>query len=194
MTLADLNASPTRRYPSAGERAPEFELVGVGRQPVRSSALLSKGPVILTFYRGAWCPCCQADLHDLMRSMPELERAGVAVVGVFNDLERDAGADVVREYGLTFSLACDADGRTAGAFRLRRTAEEIAELEREFGALPRVVMDDEPWILPTQARFAILPDRVIARSDVVLDYHQRAGVEDLIPLLTKRAQEWPWPR
>jgi len=194
MTSADLNDSPSRRYPSAGEQAPEFELVGVDRQPVRSSALLSNGPVILTFYRGAWCPCCQADLRDVMRSMPELERAGVAVVGIFNDLERDAGADVVREYGLTFNLAGDADGRTAEAFRLRRTAEEIAGLEREFGPVPRDLMEDEPWILPMQARFAILPDGVIARSDVVFDYHQRTGVEDLIPLLTKHAQGWPRPR
>jgi peroxiredoxin len=129
-----------------------------------------------------------------MRSMPELERAGVAVVGIFNDLERDAGADVVREYGLTFNLAGDADGRTAEAFRLRRTAEEIAELEREFGPVPRDLMEDEPWILPMQARFAILPDGVIARSDVVFDYHQRTGVEDLVPLLTKHAQGWLRPR
>jgi peroxiredoxin len=187
MTSVGSNDPRSRRYLARGEHAPEFTLMGLGGRPMQSSELLSKGPVILTFYRGAWCPCCQADLRDVMRSMPELEGTGVAVLGIFNDLDREAGAEVVREYGLTFELAGDADGRTAEAFRLRHTADEIAELERAFGAVPRVLKDDEPWILPMQARFAIQPDGVIAWSDVVFDYHQRTGVQDLIPLLTRGA-------
>jgi peroxiredoxin len=171
------------RFPSAGDEAPEFEVVGLDGQSLRSLELLSDGPVIVTFYRGAWCPCCQADLRDIMRSMPELERVGVTVLGVFQDLEKEGGMEVVREYGLTFGLAGDAEGRTAEAFGLRRTADEITEFEREFGAVPRVLKDDEPWILPMQARFAIRTDGTIAQSDVVFDYHQRTGIAGLIPLL-----------
>jgi peroxiredoxin len=183
MTQVGLDDANGQRFPTAGERAPDFQLAAHDGSALLSSTLLAKGPLILTFYRGAWCRCCQADLRSVMGSMSELERSAVTVLGVFQDLTKEAGDQVVREYGLTFGLAGDADGRTAEAFRLRRTAEETAELEREFGAVPRVLKDDEPWILPMQARFAIRADGVIARSDIVFDYEQRSGVEDIIPLL-----------
>jgi peroxiredoxin len=172
-----------RNYPAAGDLAPAFALTMLDGEVLESSELLRRGPVILTFYRGAWCRCCQADLRDIMDTMPELERTGVTVLGVFNDLKKEGGTEIVQEYGLTFDLAGDAEGRTAEAFSLRRTADEVADLEREFGAVPRSLKDDEPWILPMQARFAIRADGVIAKSDVVSDYHARSGIADLIPLL-----------
>jgi hypothetical protein len=37
-----------------GERAPEFVLPNAAEQLIDSRALLTKGPLIVTFYRGRW--------------------------------------------------------------------------------------------------------------------------------------------
>jgi peroxiredoxin len=56
---------PPRHFLAAGDRAPEFVFVGPTPDPLRSAVLLRQGPVLMTFYRGAWCACCQADLREL---------------------------------------------------------------------------------------------------------------------------------
>jgi hypothetical protein len=38
----------------AGDKAPRFVLPNAEEQPVDSQALLAKGPLVVTFYRGRW--------------------------------------------------------------------------------------------------------------------------------------------
>jgi peroxiredoxin len=77
--------------------------------------------------------CCQADLRDLVRTMPEMRKAGLNVFGVFHELSADANARISDEYGLDFPIVDDAEGRVAEAFGVRRSADEISRLESEFG-------------------------------------------------------------
>jgi len=37
-----------------GDAAPHFVLPNAGEQPIDSRALLAKGPLVVTFYRGRW--------------------------------------------------------------------------------------------------------------------------------------------
>ena len=37
-----------------GSRSPEFTLSGTNKEPVDSTAMLGKGPLVVSFYRGAW--------------------------------------------------------------------------------------------------------------------------------------------
>jgi len=172
-----------------GDTAPQFEFVGPTADPLRSSALLRQGPVILTFYRGAWCACCQTDLRDLTHTMPELRKTHTTVLGVFHQLSSESCTRISHEYGLNFPLVDDVDGRTAEAFGIRRSATKIAEFGPELLALK----EGEPWILPMQARYVIGPDGVIARSEVVFDYDKRSDAAGLIPILEhlgRKADDW----
>src|SRR5689334_722898 len=123
----------SHRSLTVGDRAPEFEFAGPTAGPLRSCALLRQGPVLLTFYRGAWCRCCQADLRDLMSVMPDLTRTHTTVLGVFHELSPESGTRIRREYGLNFSLVDDVDGRAAKAFGILRSPSEMALIESEFG-------------------------------------------------------------
>ena len=168
---------------AVGDRAPEFEFVGPAADTLRSSALLRQGPVLLTFYRGAWCTCCQTDLRDLMSAMPDLWRANTIVLGVFHQLSPESGARISPEYGLDFPLVDDVDGRAAEGFGIRRSASEIALIESELGPELLALKEGEPWILPMQARYVIGPNGVIACSEVVFDYNKRPNAAGLIPIL-----------
>ncbi len=58
-----------------GQRAEDFILVDTHGQPVRLQALLNVGPVVLSFYRGGWCPYCTIELRGLQRALPAIERS-----------------------------------------------------------------------------------------------------------------------
>ena len=173
----------SRRSLTVGDRAPEFEFAGPTAGPLRSCELLRQGPVLLTFYRGAWCSCCQADLRDLMSAMPDLTRTRTTVLGVFHQLSPESGARVSREYGLNFPLVDDVDGRAAEAFGIRRSASEIALIESELGPELIALKEGEPWILPMQARYVIGPNGIIVHSEIVFDYNERSDAAGLVPVL-----------
>jgi peroxiredoxin len=168
-----------------GDEAPPFFLTGPTGIAYNSTEILKTGPVLLTFYRGGWCMCCQADLQDLVRTLPELRKAGLTVIGVFHELTPDANARISEEYGLEFPIVNDDEGRVAEAFGVRRTASEIQRLESEFGPELLALKAGQPYIIPMQARFLIRSDGIIARSEIIFDYNQRSNVGGLLPLLDR---------
>jgi peroxiredoxin len=168
-----------------GDTAPQFEFVGPTGVAYKSAEILQSGPALLTFYRGGWCMCCQADLRGLVHTMPEMRKAGLNVFGIFHELSADANARISDEYGLDFPIVDDAEGRVAEAFGVRRSADEISRLESEFGPELLALKSGQPWIIPMQARFLIGADGVIARSEIIFDYNQRSDVDGFLPLLRR---------
>jgi len=120
-----------------------------------------------------------------MSAMPELARTRTTVLGVFHPLSPESGTSISREYGLDFPLVDDVDGRVAEAFGIRRSANEMALSESEFGPELIVLKEGEPWILPMQARYAIGSNGVIVHSEIVFDYNQRSKVAGLVPVLQR---------
>jgi pimeloyl-ACP methyl ester carboxylesterase len=63
---------------TVGDRAPDFELPDAAGKPVKLSNRLKDGPVVLTWYRGAWCPYCNIALPGFQRALPGSGRRGRA--------------------------------------------------------------------------------------------------------------------
>jgi peroxiredoxin len=173
------------RFLSVGDRAPTFEFAGPGGTILQSSTMLQQGPVLLTFYRGAWCRCCRADLSDVVEHVTDLERTHTNALAVFHQIDAESSNRVSREYGLSFPIVDDADGRVAEAFGIRRTASEWARIEEELGSVVHTFRDGQPWILPMQARYVVGSDGVIAHRDIIFDYDERSSTADLIPILER---------
>src|SRR6185437_1429159 len=81
--LADLIA----RRPSAsalkqGDVAPDFALPDTHGHVIALSTLLDRGPVVISFYRGGWCPFCNLELRGLQRVLPEIVRMGASLVAI----------------------------------------------------------------------------------------------------------------
>ena len=78
-----------------------------------------KGPTILIFYRGHWCPyCARYFVKKIQPNLARLTAAGGMVLGIGPEPVHTA-SDFARTHGLTFPLLCDFDGLVIQQFGVR---------------------------------------------------------------------------
>ena len=167
----------------AGDIAPGFTLMDADGNSVSSQAILARGPLITTFYRGVWCPYCNYDLQALEDLRPEIEARGASLVAISPQMPANSRKSQ-RDNKLGFPILSDVGTTVAAAFGLRfRLPDDLIEVYRQFGNdLPRI-NEDPAWVLPMPARYVIGTDGVIAYAEVNPDYTRRPEPSDLLPIL-----------
>jgi len=173
-------------FPNAltvGDRAPQFALPNASGRLVDLAELLAAGPVVLTFYRGAWCPYCNTQLRGLQQALPEIESLGAALVAVSPQVP-DGSLDLIDKHELTFEVLSDAKSRIASDYGiLFALAAADRELLLEVGNDLATTNDDESWVLPAPATFVIAGSGTIRYVRVDPDYTNRVEPAELIDAL-----------
>lgn len=169
----------------AGDIAPEFTLEDADGNSVSSHALLARGPLVATFYRGVWCPYCNYDLQALEDIRPEIEARGANLVAI-SPQTRANSRKSQRDNKLGFPILSDAGTAVAAGFGLRfALPDDLIAVYGQFGNdLPKI-NDDPAWVLPMPARYVIGTDGVIAYAEVNPDYTRRPDPSDLLPVLDR---------
>ncbi len=108
--------SPQRAI-KQGDEAPEFELPNANGKTVALSSLLSAGPVVLTFYRGGWCPYCNLQLRAYQRILPELAALGAQIVAISPE-PPDTSLTTAEKNALEFEVLSDVTSKAARDYRL----------------------------------------------------------------------------
>jgi peroxiredoxin len=167
----------------AGDRAPGFRLADARGGDVALDDLLADGPVVLVFYRGAWCPYCNLQLAAFQSALADIRAAGAELVAVSPQTPNqsltfaeqkalefpvlsDAGNAVARSYGLVFTQS---DAATATS---RRLGVELADFN-----------GDDSNTLPAASTFVIGEDGVIRFASVCGDYRWRVGPDEVLAVL-----------
>ncbi|HVJ43896.1 MAG TPA: peroxiredoxin-like family protein [Dongiaceae bacterium] len=176
------------RAARAGDKAPDFTLKDADGHTVSSAELLAQGPLVVTFYRGVWCPYCNMDLQALQASLPELEKHGAKLVAVSPQAPVNSRRSA-RENKVGFPILSDPGNEVAAAFGLRfKLPDYLIELYRDVFKNDLAVVNGDPsWTLPMPARFVIGQDGVIAYREVNPDYTRRPDPEELLPVLKQLA-------
>jgi peroxiredoxin len=166
-----------------GDRAPDFELRNALGDEVRLSELLARGPVVLTFYRGAWCPFCNAQLRGLQGALPEIEALGASLVAVSPQLP-DGSLQLIDEHALTFEVLSDVRSNVASDYGLviTLTPADVA-LFLEVGNDLAQVNGDDAWVLPAPATFVIAGDGTIRYARIDADFTARGEPADVVGAL-----------
>ena len=169
----------------AGDRAPEFTLKNSDGHEVSSRDLLARGPLVVTFYRGVWCPYCNMDLHALQEALPAIREHGGQLLAISPQTQSNSRKSQ-RDNNVTFPILSDFGNEVAARFGLRFTLPEyLIELYRDTfkNDLSRI-NGDSSWSLPMPARYVIGTDGVIAYAEVNPDYTHRPAPEELLPVLS----------
>jgi peroxiredoxin len=168
----------------AGERAPEFDLPDPDGTLLSSRRLLAKGPMVVTFYRGVWCPYCNLDLQALEEARGEIESRGASLVALSMQTAAISRKSQ-RDNHLGFPILTDFKGEVANQFGLRwKLSDELADLyKNRVGIDLSQINGEASWTLPMPARYMIGQDGVVAYAEVNPDYTRRPDPSDLLPVL-----------
>jgi peroxiredoxin len=185
---AELIASgAAQRARKAGDVAPSFSLKDPEGNIVSSDELLKKGPLVVSFYRGVWCPYCNMELQALQAAKPAFERYGASLLAISPQTAPNSRKSV-RQNKLTFPILSDAKGKIGAAFALRfELPDYLIELYKRLKNDLPTFNDDPSWTLPMPARYVIGQDGTILYSEVNPDYTLRPESEDMIPVLQRAA-------
>lgn len=176
---------------SVGQPAPNFTLPDATGQPQTLASLLAHGPVVLTFYRGNWCPYCNVQLRAYQQALPELARHGATLVAI-SPQTPDFTSLTASEKELTFPVLSDVGNQVARQYGLAYgVGPEVAATLRSVGidlAAYNGTADDE---LPLTATFVIDTNGIISWAEVIANFKDRPDPAAILAALAQRPVALP---
>ena len=166
-----------------GGKAPDFALPDVLGNAVSLSGLLRRGPAVVTFYRGGWCPYCNIQLRAYQAILPQITALGARLAAISPQLP-DGSLSTAEANALTFDVLSDVGNRAARSFGLvYALPEELRQALRSNNkALPGINGDDS-WELPVPATYVIAPDSSVALAHIDVDYRNRLAPDAIVTAL-----------
>ncbi|OPF82625.1 alkyl hydroperoxide reductase [Streptomyces antioxidans] len=185
---AELIASGQARHAlKAGDAAPAFALADSDGNDVSSRDLLARGPLVLTFYRGVWCPYCNLDLQALEDEAARIRGLGATLAAISPQTQPNSRRSR-RENHLSFPILSDTGSRVAQSFGLRfELPDYLRGTYKSLGVDLAHINGEPSWTLPMPARYVITPDSAIAYAEVNPDYTRRPDPTELLPVLERLA-------
>lgn len=166
-----------------GAKALDFTLPDAQGHPVTLSKLLAKGPVVLTFYRGGWCPYCNRQLKSYQDQLAQIHALGAELVAVSPE-RPDRAMDTIAKDALRFPVLTDVGNAVARRYGLVfRVADEVIPIYKGFGIDLEAANGDQSHELPMPGTYIIGPDGVIRLAFVQADYTKRLPVEQILEQL-----------
>jgi peroxiredoxin len=162
------------RAAKAGDVLPRTaNLVDPHNRPFDLARLANEKPLIVTFYRGGWCPYCNLELRAYQALLTEIHGAGAELVAVSPELP-DHTMTTAEKNDVTFTVLSDGGGELASALGIRFTLSDDVKpfYEKAGHALPDR-NGDGAWALPMPATFVVERGGRIAEAFIEPDYRKR---------------------
>lgn len=188
-SIAELNRSGLLQHAlKEGQPFPDFVLPSTKGELVSLASFLERGPTIISFFRGEWCPFCRLMLAALTEALPEIEAVGSSLLTLTPETGESLFAikhnekphfEILSDVDCGVGLATGIIFRMPKLYRARLEASGISLSERN---------GNTSWFLPVPATFIIAQDGLIAWRFVDADFTHRAEPADIIKALHGLAQ------
>ncbi len=155
------------------DQAPDFTLLDPHGAVVRLSHLLEQGPVVVTFYRGAWCPYCHLALRAYQQASGQLQAEGATLVAISPQTSYYSRA-LMKKLKLTFALLSDMGNQVARQFGLVFTIDKaVRGAYRQVGADLPAFNGKDSWDLPMAGTFLVDQSGIVRLAFVDPDFTRR---------------------
>jgi len=114
-----------------GQTTPNVDLVDLEGKSVKMLSVIKEKPTVLVFFRGGWCPYCNAQLIDLRKALPMIEELGYQLVAVSPDTFEKSGENLNKN-NLNFRLLSDPTMDAITSFGLAYAPEKYKNTLREY--------------------------------------------------------------
>lgn len=163
-----------------GERLPDFVLPDAAGGFAASADLLARGPLVLVFFRGDWCPFCRETLTALEAIVPDLTEAGASLAAVTFDTGDYLDSDW-RGLKLSFPVLSDMDGALAlGLGTMFRVPDDLRGFYERLGIDIGARHGAEDWFLPIPAAFVVDGGGIVRHVHASGDVTDRMEPRDIL--------------
>lgn len=182
--IADLKATHLlENAPKTGDRFPSFNLPNARGKNTSLSSLLEKGKVVLTFYRGGWCPYCNLELKAFQAVLPEIEAKGASLVAITPETP-DNTLSTQDKNELKFEVLTSKNNGLARDLNLvYKLPNDLVNLYQNFGINLQDSQGNEANELPIAATYIIDKDGTITYDFLTEDYKLRANPQEVLAAL-----------
>lgn len=168
-----------------GDDIPQFILPNAKGDKISIVDRLENGPVVLSFYRGGWCPFCNLEFKALSDALSEINGLGASLIGISPETP-DVAQETVSKHNLPFEVLSDVGNEVIKQFGLfTEVYEEMRPLYLQWGLDIPAANGDEKWEIPIPATYIVDKQGVIRAAYVNKDYTQRMDPGDIIAELKK---------
>lgn len=167
-----------------GDRFPDFLLPNADGQLVSRDDLLGRGPVVVTFFRGTWCPYCAIQLAALEEALPRIVATGASLAAVTPETGGLASEAKAR-HGARYEILADVDsglGMACGV--VFRAPEPYRRMLASRGVDLAARQGHDGWFLPVPATFVVDRGGVVRWCFMDVDFTHRAEPDDIVAALS----------
>jgi peroxiredoxin len=181
---SEIDASGVAPGLAVGDTAPDFTLPDALARSVTLSALLVQGPVVLSFYRGEWCPFCNLQLRSLQEALPRFRELGATLVAV-SPQDPDHALSLTEKHDLAYPVLSDLDQAVIRKYKVQFTLSgDLEDLQvNVFQNDPATQNADQSRSLPVPATFVIDRDGIVRAAFVSADWLSRPEPADIVAAL-----------
>ena len=180
-----LKSDVTDNAKTVGDTAPNFTLPNSKGEAIKLTDLLKKGPVVINFFRGGWCPFCNLEfkaLHDQLAAIKDLK---ATLVGISPETP-DATQETKSKFNLAFEVLSDQGNIVAREYGLvMKVDDQLLPLYAEWGIDVPAANGDDSYELPVPATYIIDTQGIIRSAFVEKDYTQRMEPAEIVSALEK---------
>lgn len=177
-----------RKALNVGDALPDFELENQFRVLMSRDELLCK-PLVISFYRGAWCPYCNLELSAQQARMEEMHRLGADFIAISPE-QPDYALALQDKHRLNFNILYDKNNQLAKKLGLAFTLPApLRSVYQTFGIDVCAHNGNDHFELPMPATYIVNQDGKIVFAFIDEDYRVRLEPERLIEKLKQLKQQ-----
>ncbi|TAQ87117.1 hypothetical protein B7494_g4580 [Chlorociboria aeruginascens] len=156
-----------------GEKLPSFALSDALGKKVSSADLLAKGPILITFYRGEWCPFCNVALHNLQKNLDKFQAKGVTLVAISPELP-NTSLSTTEKHDLKFSVLSDVGNKFARELGIVwKMPDSLRPTFKAFGNDLLTRNGDDSFEVPVPATLLVDGNGIVRNTYINPNYFER---------------------
>ncbi|MDH5436212.1 MAG: AhpC/TSA family protein, partial [Gammaproteobacteria bacterium] len=168
-----------------GSTVPDFSLIDASGNDIRLYELLQNGPVVISFYRGGWCPFCSLEFKALMDIYPQVKTMGAELIAISPQTHHHS-VSTVSDLAIKFPVLSDPANQVTKRFGLLFTMPHaIQVLYKEWGLDVPTANGSDSYDLPVPATYIVGSDGTVVDAYINVNYTERMEPAEIIKSLGK---------
>ena len=168
-----------------GDTIPDFALPNHNGNLIKIQKLLKRGIVVISFYRGSWCPFCNLELQALEQALPAINMLGGTLVTISPQISIDLPESLEKQQ-FNLEMLVDKGNQVARQFNIVfKIPEKLRFCLKDLGIYIPRYNGDESFELPLPATYIVNQDGKIYYDFVQSDHTKRLDPVEIITIMRR---------